>query len=81
MTLNLDITTRKKLTSTTRQYKTPKSIRLQQFEIQQLETFKNRLKDLTLSEHCSDTQAFKVMLRLTYYITDNALKKALSSSL
>ena len=81
MTLDLNIKTQKRLTSSTRRYKTPKSIRLQKSELQQLELFKNRLKDLTLSEYCSDTQAFRIMLNLTKHVNDSTLKKALAISI
>ena len=78
--LDLNITTKARIVSTKRRYKTPKSIRLQQSELKQLEDFKNRLKDLTSEEYCSDTQAFKIMIKLTQHITDATLKKTLSSS-
>ena len=81
MAINLDKTTNKKVTGTARKYKTPKSIRLQQNGLQQLEDFKNKLKEITKEEFCSDTQAFKILLNMTKYINDEILKKAISDTL
>ena len=81
MTINLNKATHKKVTGTTRKYKTPKSIRLQQVGLQQLEDFKNRLKEITQEESCSDTQAFKVLLNMAKHVNDKTLKKAISNIL
>lgn len=81
MAIDINKATKKTLSQTIRKYKTPKSIRLQQSELQLLENFKNKLKEITQTEYCSDTQAFKVLLNSTKYMSSTVLKKALSDTL
>jgi hypothetical protein len=81
MAIDLNKSTGKKVTGTARKYKTPKSIRLQQSGLQQLEDFKNKLREITKEEFCSDTQAFKVLLNMTRYVNEKTLKKAISDIL
>jgi len=81
MAINLDKTTNKKVTGKARKYKTTKSIRLQQNGLQQIEDFKNKHKEITKEEFCSDTQALKILLNMTKYINDEILKKAISDTL
>jgi hypothetical protein len=81
MAISLDNTVKKRVTNTTRKYKTPKSIRLQQNGLQQLEEFKDRLKEITQEEHCSDTKAFKILLNMTKHVNINTIKKAISDVL
>jgi hypothetical protein len=78
MAINLDKQTQKNISHTKRQHKTPKSIRLTKVELQQLEELKERLKELMLSEFCSDTQAFRVLLMLSKHSSKAVIKKALS---
>lgn len=80
MAIDLDKKTQKTISHTKRQYKTPKSIRMTKVELQQLEVFKDRLKELTLSEFCSDTQAFRVLLMLSKHASNTLIKKALSET-
>jgi NRPS condensation-like uncharacterized protein len=81
MAIDINKATRKTLSQTVRKYKTPKSIRLQQSELQSLEDFKKQLKEITQTEYCSDTQAFKVLLSSAKYINSTILKRALSDVL
>jgi NRPS condensation-like uncharacterized protein len=81
MAIDINKATKKTLSNTIRKYKTPKSIRLQQSELQSLEDFKKRLREITQTEYCSDTQAFKVLLSSTKHINSTILKKALSDIL
>lgn len=78
MAIDLDKRTQKNVSHTKRQHKTPKSIRMTRIELQQLEEFKDRLKELTCSDFCSDTQAFKVLLMLSKHSSSIIIKKALS---
>ena len=78
MAINLDKQTQKNISHTKRQHKTPKSIRMTRVELQQLEEFKGRLKELTFSDFCSDTQAFRVLLMLSKHASSATIKKALS---
>ena len=78
MAIDLNKKTQKNISHTKRQHKTPKSIRMTRLELQQLEEFKDKLKELTLCEFCSDTQAFRVLLMLSKYSTKSIIKKALS---
>lgn len=81
MAIDLNKKTNSKITSTTRKYQTPKSFRLQKSDLEQLENFKDRLKDLTMAESCSDTRALKVMLAVMPNVQDAIIKKALSKIL
>ena len=81
MSLNLNTQPSNKVLQTNRKYKTPKSVRLKKIELQQLEEFKNRIKEITSSEYCSDTQAFKILLTLSKHSTKTLIKKALSETL
>ena len=80
MAIDLDKKTQKNISHTKRQYKTPKSIRMTKVELQQLEMFKDKLKELTLSDFCSDTQAFKVLLMLSKHSSNAVIRKALSET-
>ena len=78
MPIDLDKKTQKNISCTKRQHKTPKSIRMTKVELQQLEIFKDKLKELTCSDFCSDTQAFRVLLMLSKYSSNAVIKNALS---
>jgi len=76
--LDLDKKITNRVSNTTRKYDTPKSLRLKKVELEQLEQFKIILKDITLSDYCSDTKALKVLIRLSKHVNINLIKKALS---
>ena len=78
MAIDLDKKTQKNISYTSRQHKTPKSIRMTRIELQHLEKFKDKLKELTFSDFCSDTQAFRVLLMLSKHSSNAIIKKALS---
>ena len=78
MSLNLTKKSKKNIYQTTRQYKTPKSFRMTQNELDVFEKFKEKLKDITMSDVCSDTQAMKVLLQISKIVSEKDLKKALS---
>ena len=80
MAIDLDKKTQENISYTKRQHKTPKSIRMTRVELQQLEKFKDRLKELTLSDFCSDTQAIRVLLMLSKHSSNAVIKKALSET-
>ena len=78
MGINLDQIKTRSITKIQKKYNTPKSIRLNNNEIMLLEELKIRILNITLENNCSDTQVFKMLLRLTKYVKDNRIKQALS---
>ena len=81
MGINLNHKQDRSITKIQKNYYTPKSVRLTDHDLLLLEEAKKRVKIITESYHCSDSQMFKMLLRLTKYVSDLKLKKALGDLL
>lgn len=79
--INLSKEITKKVTSTTRGSLTPKSIRCSCAELENLQSFKKRVIDMTESYKCSDAKAFNLAIKIANLADDRIIKKALSNKL